>query len=221
VATVVRRTGIAGPIAALVVLLVAVVWGGVQVMSPAQGSGVSGLMGSIDAFGSSKTAAGVVADYTTMEAMMSASQVLTVDAAATHTNADAVMAQDNQGSSSASASTNETGTSVTTLAPPNDPSQDQLTAQQIMPSFGFSVSSQWSCLYSLWERESTWNVYAENTSSGAYGIPQADPGSKMASVASDWRTDAATQIKWGLGYIQQTYGTPCSAWATEEKYGAY
>ena len=90
-----------------------------------------------------------------------------------------------------------------------------------MPGFGFSVASQWSCLYSLWERESTWNVYAENSVSGAYGIPQSLPGDKMASVAADWQTDAATQIRWGLGYISQVYGTPCTAWAHEEADGYY
>jgi len=87
-------------------------------------------------------------------------------------------------------------------------------------SFGFA-SSQWSCLYSLWERESTWNVYAENAASGAYGIPQSLPGDKMASAGPDWQTNAATQIKWGLGYIKQVYGTPCGAWQNEVNFGYY
>jgi hypothetical protein len=73
----------------------------------------------------------------------------------------------------------------------------------------------------LWERESTWNVYAENAASGAYGIPQSLPGDKMASAGSDWQTNAATQIKWGLGYIKQVYGTPCGAWQNEVNYGYY
>ena len=87
--------------------------------------------------------------------------------------------------------------------------------------FGFSESTQWPCLYDLWERESGWNVYAENPSSGALGIPQSDPGNKMASAGSDWQTDPTTQIKWGLGYIQSTYGTPCAAWQNELAVGSY
>jgi hypothetical protein len=102
-----------------------------------------------------------------------------------------------------------------------DPARDQATAQSLMPSFGFSVSSQWSCLDDLWQQESSWNYTAENASSGAYGIPQSLPGSRMASVAPDWQTDPATQIKWGLEYIQGRYGTPCAAWATEESAGSY
>jgi hypothetical protein len=93
-------------------------------------------------------------------------------------------------------------------------------AQSLMPSYGFSVSSQWGCLFDLWQAESGWDVTAENAS-GAYGIPQALPGSKMASAGPDWETDATTQIKWGLGYIQSEYGTPCGAWDHEEADGWY
>jgi hypothetical protein len=82
-------------------------------------------------------------------------------------------------------------------------------------------SSQYSCLVSLWNRESGWNANASNPSSGAFGIPQALPGSKMASAGSDWRTNAATQIRWGLGYIADRYGTPCGAWAHSESTGWY
>jgi Transglycosylase SLT domain len=93
-------------------------------------------------------------------------------------------------------------------------------AQSLMPDYGFSVSGQYSCLYNLWEAESGWNPLAENAS-GAYGIPQALPGSKMASAGPDWETDATTQIKWGLGYIEDTYSTPCGAWDHEEEFGWY
>jgi hypothetical protein len=71
---------------------------------------------------------------------------------------------------------------------------------------------QYNCLYLLWKRESGWRTYAQNKSSGAYGIPQALPGNKMASVASDWRTNPITQVRWGLRYIRGRYGTPCNAW---------
>lgn len=74
-------------------------------------------------------------------------------------------------------------------------------------------ASEFSCLDSLWSKESGWSWNANNASSGAYGIPQSLPGSKMSSAGSDWSTNPATQIKWGLGYIADRYGTPCGAWA--------
>jgi hypothetical protein len=102
-------------------------------------------------------------------------------------------------------------------APSGSPQQ---IAMAMLGSYGWS-SSQFSCLDSLWNQESGWNAGAANPSSGAYGIPQALPGSKMASAGSDWQTSAATQIRWGLGYIQGTYGSPCGAWAHEEADGWY
>ena len=74
-------------------------------------------------------------------------------------------------------------------------------------------SGQFTCLDSLWTRESNWNPTADNPTSSAYGIPQALPGSKMASAGADWRTNPATQISWGLGYIADRYGDPCAAWS--------
>jgi resuscitation-promoting factor RpfB len=82
-------------------------------------------------------------------------------------------------------------------------------------------STQFSCLDKLWERESGWNPRAYNSSSGAYGIPQALPGDKMASIASDWRYNPVTQVKWGLGYVAGRYGTACSAWNHSQSYGWY
>ncbi len=84
-------------------------------------------------------------------------------------------------------------------------------ARALLPEFGFDAS-QFSCLDQLWMGESGWRYTASNSSSGAYGIPQSLPGSKMASVASDWRTNPVTQIRWGLKYIKSSYGTPCGAW---------
>lgn len=81
-------------------------------------------------------------------------------------------------------------------------------------------SSQFGCLDSLWTKESGWRVYASNPS-GAYGIPQALPGSKMASAGSDWRTNPATQIRWGLGYIASSYGSPCAAWHHSQTHNWY
>ena len=96
----------------------------------------------------------------------------------------------------------------------------QAIAQALLPSFGFD-SSQMSCLVPLWMGESGWRWNAENTSSGAYGIPQALPGSKMASAGDDWANNAVTQIRWGLGYIQDRYGSPCSAWGHSQSHGFY
>jgi hypothetical protein len=106
-----------------------------------------------------------------------------------------------------------------TPATPTPSGSAQQIAMSMLSSFGWS-SSQFSCLDELWNRESGWSTTAANAS-GAYGIPQALPGSKMASAGPDWQTDAATQIKWGLGYIQGTYGSPCAAWAHEESTGWY
>jgi hypothetical protein len=102
-------------------------------------------------------------------------------------------------------------------APSGSPQQ---IAEQMLSEFGWS-SGQFSCLQPLWDHESGWNPYAQNPSSGAYGIPQALPGSKMASVGGDWQSNPATQIRWGLSYIQGSYGSPCGAWAHEQSDGWY
>jgi hypothetical protein len=101
-------------------------------------------------------------------------------------------------------------------APSGNP---QKIAAAMLGSYGWSPS-QFGCLVSLWDQESSWNVYASNPS-GAYGIPQALPGSKMASAGPDWQTNATTQIRWGLGYIKSLYGSPCGAWSHEEATGWY
>ena len=88
-------------------------------------------------------------------------------------------------------------------------------------------TAQFNCLNLLWNRESQWNYKAANPTSTAYGIPQSlagpdgVPGSKMASAGADWRTNPVTQIKWGLGYIADRYGTPCGAWGHSESVGWY
>lgn len=93
-------------------------------------------------------------------------------------------------------------------------------ARALMPEFGFS-SDQFGCLDSLYTRESGWNPTADNPTSSAYGISQSLPGSKMASAGADWATNPVTQITWGLGYIQDVYGSPCGAWAASESKGWY
>ncbi|WP_455569237.1 aggregation-promoting factor C-terminal-like domain-containing protein [Streptomyces milbemycinicus] len=83
----------------------------------------------------------------------------------------------------------------------------QAMARQIVPA------DQFQCFSNIVNHESTWNYRAENPSSGAYGLVQALPGSKMASVGADWRTNPATQIKWGLNYMNERYDSPCGAWS--------
>jgi Transglycosylase SLT domain len=94
-------------------------------------------------------------------------------------------------------------------------------AWRIMHWFKWKAKSQFRFLNKLWMRESSWNKYATNPYSGAYGIPQAVPGNKMSSVGADWRTNAETQIRWGLRYIKSVYGSPEQAWAHEVNDGWY
>ncbi|MBD9734964.1 transglycosylase SLT domain-containing protein [Streptomyces sp. H28] len=83
----------------------------------------------------------------------------------------------------------------------------QAMARQMIPG------DQFQCFSNIVTRESTWNYKAVNPSSGAYGLVQALPGSKMASAGADWQTNPATQIKWGLNYMNDRYGSPCGAWS--------
>ena len=115
-----------------------------------------------------------------------------------------------------------TGTKVTTTAAPAasvTPGSAQAIAYDMVIARGWD-DSQFNCLVSLWNRESGWRTNAANPS-GAYGIPQALPGSKMASAGADWQTNPATQITWGLGYISGRYGTPCGAWSAFQSKGWY
>lgn len=102
---------------------------------------------------------------------------------------------------------------ATALAAANTPDGARATARDLAAAqYGWG-ESQFSCLTQLWAKESGWSYTALNEGSGATGIPQALPGSKMASAGPDWQTNASTQIKWGLDYISRGYGTPCSAWS--------
>jgi hypothetical protein len=110
-------------------------------------------------------------------------------------------------------------THAATVTPAASGSPQQIAAA-MLGSFGWS-SGQFSCLDPLWAHESGWSTTAYNSGSGAYGIPQALPGSRMASAGPDWQTNAATQIRWGLEYIKGTYGSPCAAWDHEQATGWY
>ena len=93
-------------------------------------------------------------------------------------------------------------------------------ALAMLPRYGWSAS-EFSCLDQLWVSESDWRTDATNPVTGAYGIPQALPPEKMAAAGPDWRTNPVTQIEWGLGYIRDSYGTPCSANAFKIANGWY
>lgn len=101
-----------------------------------------------------------------------------------------------------------------------DPAAAKAYAAGAVARYGWG-GGEYQCLVLLWTRESSWRADAYNASSGAYGIPQSLPGSKMAAAGADWRTNAATQIEWGLAYIAARYGSPCAAWAYSERYNWY
>lgn len=116
-----------------------------------------------------------------------------------------------------------TSSGTTTWSPPfvaPDPGSAQAIAYTMVQERGWG-DDQFACLVALWNKESGWRVNAHNKGSGAYGIPQALPGSKMASAGADWETNPATQIAWGLGYVTGRYGTPCGAWGHSQAKGWY
>lgn len=106
------------------------------------------------------------------------------------------------------------------LPVPTNPSENQALGHMMMLNAGFG-EDQWACLVNLWNHESGWRTTAGNSGSGAYGIPQALPASKMAAYGSDYLTSAQPQIAWGLDYIKGRYGNPCGAWASWQAKGWY
>ena len=95
-------------------------------------------------------------------------------------------------------------------------SENVALGQQLASAYGWGAGPEWACLDELWTRESGWRMVWNEQGSGAYGIPQALPASKMASAGADYLTNPATQIRWGLSYISSAYGGPCAAWAHEQ-----
>ena len=208
--------------AAFLVLIVTFV---ASQMSSPTGSGAAGLTPFLNALPHSDSITLLEQERQQLIVMNVAAQTLASGAKPVMVSPDKVL-QSMQASSATSGtggSSSSSGggtTSNAPSAPPPDPGSAKSIAYKMLPSYGFNQGSQYSCLVSLWNRESSWRWDAENAS-GAYGIPQSLPGSKMASAGSDWRTNPATQIKWGLGYIKQIYGTPCGAWSHEESAGWY
>ncbi|HEX6467668.1 MAG TPA: lytic transglycosylase domain-containing protein [Streptosporangiaceae bacterium] len=110
-----------------------------------------------------------------------------------------------------------------TAAPAGNPvpaGEAQRIAKSLLPKYGFDPDTQFGCLVDLWNRESHWNVHA-GSPGGPYGIPQANPGSKMASAGANWLDSASIQINWGLGYIKGRYSGPCDAWSHSQATGWY
>jgi resuscitation-promoting factor RpfB len=206
-----RRNGIILPAAVVAAILVAAVSAAAWIIGPSD-SGATGTAAAIAAIPNSHAVALLQQERKEIVAMSEATRTLTV-VAKPKLASPASAASSSSGNSSPGSST------VTTVAAP-DPAAAQAIARSMMASFGFP-SSEFSCLVDIWNRESGWKYDAENPSSGAYGIPQALPGYKMASAGPDWQTDPATQIRWGLGYIQQVYGNPCAAWNFDVANGGY
>jgi hypothetical protein len=122
--------------------------------------------------------------------------------------------------SSPAAATVELDALAAAAAPAAQPGPRQI-AKAMLPRFHWSAARQFPYLDKLWNRESGWRVHAYNRYSGAAGIPQADPGWKMASAGPNWSSNATTQIRWGLRYIQSRYGSPRGAWEHEISAGWY
>ena len=121
---------------------------------------------------------------------------------------------------SSDASASSSAASTAGAAGNYSPGSSKAIAADMVAARGWG-QDQFQCLEQLWQRESNWNHLAQNPSSGAYGIPQSLPGSKMASAGADWQTNPATQITWGLGYISGRYGTPCGALSHSHARGWY
>src|SRR5262249_51799673 len=146
----------------------------------------------------SRTMAALEAERAQLIAMTTAARTLTV-VAKPKLASPAEVAAANPGTTT-TGGTGGGGIVYVTSTPP-DPASAQSIAYNMMASFGFSPTTFFGCLKNLWNRESGWRYDAENAS-GAFGIPQALPGSKMSTAGADWQTNPATQIKWGLGYIK-------------------
>ena len=213
----IRRVGIVFPVAVFAAIAVIGVAVGAEVFSP--GSGAFNVAQAVEAVPGSHTIALLQTERAQLIAMTDAANTKILVAKPQLASPSEVAAA-NPGTGAGTGAGAGGGGIVYVTSTPPDPNTAQSTAYSLLASFGFSPQTYFGCLLDLWNRESGWRYDAENAS-GAYGIPQALPGSKMASAGADWQTDPATQIKWGLGYIKAIYGNPCGAWAFEEANGYY
>ena len=217
-----RRTGVVFPAIGVAAFLVAIVTFVANMMSSTSSSGALGLTPFLRSLPNSDSITLLEQERQQLIVMTAATQTLATAGKPAMVSPDKVLASMQATTTGTGTGTGSSGgtTNNAPAAPPPNPGSAKSIAYNMLPSFGFNQGSQYSCLVSLWNRESNWRWDAENAS-GAYGIPQSLPGSKMASAGSDWRTNPATQIKWGLTYISQIYGTPCGAWSHEESSGWY
>jgi hypothetical protein len=209
-----RRTGIILPAIGVAAFIVAIVTVASYMMSP-NGRGASGLAPVFNMLPHSNSVALLEAEREQLIVMSDAASTLSEGAKPTMVSPSSVMAAAEASSAAASSSgSSNSGSQQIVQAAAPDPGTAQHIGYEMLPKFGFNQTTEWTCLLKLWNQESGWRYDAENPS-GAYGIPQSLPGDKMASAGSDWQTNPATQIKWGLGYITSVYGTPCGAWDHE------
>jgi hypothetical protein len=226
-----RRTGIIGPATGVAVIIVVLVAVAAYIMSPS-GRGASGLASALSALPKSGSIQALEAERQQIIVMDAAASTLStaakpakvapadVIASAKASEQAAANAASSSSSDSSSSSSGGSGSTDVVQAAAPDPGTAQHIGYEMLPSFGFNQTTEWTCLLDLWNQESGWVYDAENPS-GAYGIPQSLPGDKMASAGADWQTNPSTQIKWGLGYITDVYGTPCGAWDHEVADGWY
>lgn len=158
-------------------------------------------------------------DTTAAQAQSVRAAVAESDRIAAEAAASAAAAAAAKAAAEAAAAEESASSATSRPGAPASPTAAQAIARDLLAQRGWG-DDQFGCLVELWNHESGWNVYASNPS-GAYGIPQALPGSKMATAGDDWQTNPATQITWGLGYISSRYGTPCGAWDTFNAQGWY
>jgi hypothetical protein len=219
----IRRFGIVFPAAVIATVAVIAVAVGAKVLAPR--SGAFSAVQAIEMVPGSHTMVELETERAQLIAMTTAARTLTVVAKPKLASpAEVAAANPSTGTGTGVGAGSGTGSGgggviYVTSTPPN-PNTAQSIAYNMMASFGFDPKTYFGCLLDIWNRESGWVYDAENAS-GAYGIPQALPGSKMATAGADWQTNPATQIKWGLGYIKAIYGNPCGAWAFEEANGYY
>jgi hypothetical protein len=213
-----RRFGIIIPATGAAAVLVVIITVVSYAMSPS-GSGAASMAIALKGLTRSQQVTALEQERQELLVMDAAANTLSTAAHPTKVDPDAVIQADQQANQQQATSSSSSSVTIP-QAPAPDPGTAEKIGYDMLPSFGFNQTTQWSCLDQLWNRESGWRWDAENPD-GAYGIPQAYPGSKMASAGADWQTNPATQIKWGLTYITDTYGTPCGAWAEEESSGGY
>ena len=211
--TAARNTSVVTRASTAAGVLVAIVTVAVY-LTDSNGSGAISMAGAINSLTSTSSVRQLVKEHQFILQLDNASQVLTRAANPVTVDAETLLNQP----TTTTATTG--GTGIAASAPPADPTAAEALGRELLAAAGFGTSGDWACLYSLWNRESGWNVYAENPS-GAYGIPQAYPAYKMSAFGADWQTNPATQIKWGLSYVDGLYGGPCNAWDHEVSYGYY